>query len=108
MITWKLSNGRLIPTSNDYEALQSTIHNLLTIPSGEFDIFSWNYGNQLLNILANSEICEKIEEYITQCVTFDDRIESVKNIDYEKVLDSLYITFEADTPFGIIKNEVIF
>lgn len=108
MTTWKLSNGRLLETSDELDAVQSSIYNILTTSCGEFDIFSWNYGNQLLNILGSSEIESKIEEYLTSCLLQDDRIESVENIEFSKDGDQLTINFDVSTIYGTITNEVTF
>ncbi|MFI3227912.1 MAG: DUF2634 domain-containing protein [Clostridia bacterium] len=108
MITWKLVNGRLLETSNELDAVSSSIYNILTTCCGEFDIFSWNYGNQLLNLLGTNEIYEKIETYIESCLLTDDRITSVENILFSKVSDEINISFEVNTIFGTISNEVTF
>lgn len=108
MITWKHSNGRLLETSNEIEALQSTIHNILTIACGEFDIFSWSYGNQLLNIIGSDELESKIGSYITDCLLYDDRVKSVENIIFKKDENEIKVNFEVVTGFGNFKSEVIF
>lgn len=108
MTTWKLSNGRLLETSDELEALQTSINNILSTACGDYEIFSWNYGNQLLNILAEDNIEEKIEDYICSCLLYDDRILTVEDLTFTKDFDQLNISFTVVTDFGTLVNEVIF
>lgn len=107
MITWNYTNGKLIETSDSLTAIKTTISNILTIPCTKYDIFSWKYGNQLLNILGNTDIESKINKYIESALLNDDRILSVYDIIYTKENDKLYINFKVETDFGVIGNEVI-
>ncbi|MFI3114537.1 MAG: DUF2634 domain-containing protein [Clostridia bacterium] len=108
MITWKILNDRLVETSNELEAIESSIYNALTIACGKYDIYSLNYGNQLINILGNASVESKIEQYIKECLLFDDRISEVNDLVYEKNGDEITINFEIVTDFGILTSEVSF
>lgn len=108
MITWKILNNRLVETSYELEAIERSISNALTTATGKYDIFSMNYGNQLLNILGSSSIETKIEEYISECVLFDDRISEIKNLSFERNGDEINVSFEVVTNYGIITSEVVF
>ena len=106
--TWLLDGNRLGLLTNEKNSLMSSISNILTIAKGEFEIYSWNFGNELVNIMSEPEdiISIKAEKYIKECLLYDDRINDVTNIKIEKNHDKLKICFEVLSDIGVIKNEV--
>lgn len=107
--TWAVVDDRLSSKITGTDALQSSIETMITTALAGFDIYSWDFGSQLLNILdeGSDYIEAKACDFITSCLVFDDRIDSVKDFYIEKTSDSMTISFVVVTCYGEIESEVV-
>lgn len=101
MISWIFENNKLTKSSNEDDLLKQSIYNMLTITVGDFEIYSYNYGNQALNFLTSEPdiLIAKMEEFINNALLIDDRISKITNLSCSKNADSFLVVFD------VIKND---
>lgn len=101
-------NNKLQSTTDGINSLKQSINTSLIVPTGDFDIYSWKFGNQLLNILTQPREIIKVsaEAYIKECLKYDDRILDVYDFSIDISNDSLCILFTVSTIYGSITQEV--
>lgn len=109
MKTYYLNDNKIEKTIDGLDALKQTIKHSLEIAIGETEIFSWGYGNDLLNVLdEDSDVLQvKSEKCITNALIIDDRINDVYDFSFTLDGESLYINFTVDTIYGPTESEVI-
>lgn len=109
MKTYYLNDGNMDSYIYDFDALKQSIKHILEIAIGETEIFSWEYGNDLLNILDQplEVIKAKSEVFITEALINDDRITDVKDFSFTKEDEKLYINFTVQTIYGDTESEVV-
>ncbi len=91
---------RFLGKVDDEAAIKQAILKILNTERYESEIYSWDYGIELKDLIGKSTlyVLSEIEERVTDAVTADDRIEDIE--DFTAVaLDkhTLYITFTAVT-----------
>ncbi len=108
MKTYFASKGKISGYIYDLDALKQSINHILETAVSEHIIYSFNFGNGLLNVDANSkdELKAKSQNYIKQALLYDDRISDVHSFSFESEGDCLFITFLVDTIWGTITSEV--
>ena len=88
--------------TDDLDAVAQAVYLILNTERYEYIIYSWDYGVELVDLIGKpipyvmSEIPRRIEEALTQ----DDRIESVKDFEFEKYKNKLSVTFVVTTNVG--------
>jgi phage baseplate assembly protein W len=93
---------------NDLEAIAQAIYLILNTERYEHIIYSWDYGVELIDLIGQpipyvmSEIPRRVEEALTQ----DDRIETVKDFEFERDKDQLHVTFTVVTTVGDISTNL--
>ena len=71
-------------------------------------MYSWNYGIELLDLFGMpvSYVCPELERRITEALTWDDRIESVDNFEFDLSKKGVvHVSFTAHTIFGDVEAE---
>ena len=93
---------------DDLEAVKQSIYLILGTERYQFNIYSWDYGVELLDLFGKpipyvmSELSRRIKEALTQ----DDRIEDVTDFKFEVNGHKLMTTFTVITTFGNIHTDL--
>lgn len=76
----------------------------------QYVMYSWNYGIELLDLYGEpvSYVCPELERRITEALTWDDRIKSVDNFEFNiSKKGEILVTFTAHTVFGDVVAEKV-
>lgn len=93
---------------DDLDAIKQSAYLMLNVERYEYPIYSWDYGVELVDLIGQpmpyvmSEVSRRIDEALTQ----DERIESTKDYEFERVKDKLHVTFTIVTSLGDISTEL--
>ena len=73
-------------------------------------MYSWNYGVELLDLYGEpvSYVCPELERRITEALTWDKRIKSVDNFEFDiSEKGEIRVSFIVHTIFGNIDAEKV-
>jgi len=90
------------------KAMEQAILKILSTKRYEFEIYNWDYGSQLHNLIGESKVKAEMmaEEYIEDALLCDSRIEKIENFSISvNNKNTICISFEAITKAGIISIE---
>lgn len=92
------------------EAMKQAIYKNLNTERYQYVMYSWNYGIELLDLYGEpvSYVCPELERRITEALTWDDRIQSVDNFEFNiSKKGEILVTFTAHTVFGDVVAEKV-
>lgn len=92
------------------EAMKQAIYKILNTERYQYVMYSWNYGIELLDLYGEpvSYVCPELEHRITEALTWDDRIQSVDNFEFNiSKKGEILVTFTAHTVFGDVVAEKV-
>lgn len=92
------------------EAMKQAIFKILSTERYQYVMYSWNYGIELIDLYGEpvSYVCPELERRITEALTWDERIESVDNFEFDTSKKSeVLVTFTAHTIFGNVTAEKV-
>lgn len=92
------------------EAMKQAIYKILNTERYQYIMYSWNYGIELLDLYGEpvSYVCPELERRITEALTWDDRIQSVDNFEFNiSKKGEILVTFTAHTIFGDVVAEKV-
>lgn len=92
------------------EAMKQAIYKILNTERYQYVIYSWNYGIKLLDLYGEpvSYVCPELERRITEALTWDDRIQTVDNFEFNiSKKGEILVTFTAHTVFGDVVAEKV-
>lgn len=92
------------------EAMKQAIYKILNTERCQYVMYSWNYGIELLDLYGEpvSYVCPELERRITEALTWDDRIQSVDNFEFNiSKKGEILVTFTAHTVFGDVVAEKV-
>lgn len=92
------------------EAMKQAIYKILHTERYQYVMYSWNYGIELLDLYGEpvSYVCPELERRITEALTWDDRIQSVDNFEFNiSKKGEILVTFTAHTVFGDVVAEKV-
>ena len=94
----------------DKEALKMWIYKALRTPRYTHPIYSWDYGQDLDELVGLGYevdyIKSEVERRVTECLLVNDRITRCHNFEINLINDTLQITFTAETTFGEVTINV--
>lgn len=96
--------------TNGREAIEQAIYKILNTERYQYVMYSWNYGIELLDLYGEpvSYVCPELERRITEALTWDDRIQSVDNFEFNiSKKGEIHVTFTAHTTFGDVAAEKV-
>jgi phage baseplate assembly protein W len=110
--TYKMELGsNLIRGYTDgQEAMKQAIFKILSTERYQYVMYSWNYGIELIDLYGEpvSYVCPELERRITEALTWDERIESVDNFEFDtSKKGEVLVTFTAHTIFGDVAAEKV-
>lgn len=108
--TYKMNlKGELVRGYTDgQEAIKQAIYKILNTERYQYVMYSWNYGIELLDLYGEpiSYVCPELERRITEALTWDERIKSVDNFEFNiSKKGEIHVTFTAHTIFGDVQSE---
>lgn len=92
------------------EAMKQAIYKILNTERYQYVMYSWNYGIELLDLYGEpvSYVCPELERRITEALTWDDRIQTVDNFEFNiSKKGKILVTFTAHTVFGDVVAEKV-
>ena len=92
------------------EAMKQAIYKILNTERYQYVMYSWNYGIELLDLYGEpvSYVCAELERRITEALTWDDRIQTVDNFEFNiSKKGEILVTFTAHTVFGDVVAEKV-
>lgn len=92
------------------EAMKQAIYKILNTERYQYVMYSWNYGIELLDLYGEpvSYVCPELERRITEALTWDDRIQTVDNFEFNiSKKGEILVTFTAHTVFGDVVAEKV-
>lgn len=92
------------------EAMKQAIFKILSTERYQYVMYSWNYGIELIDLYGEpvSYVCPELERRITEALTWDERIESVDNFEFDtSKKGGVLVTFTAHTIFGDVAAEKV-
>lgn len=95
---------------DELEAMQQVIYKILNTERYQEIIYSWNYGIELLDLYGEpvTYVCPELKRRITEALVQDDRIESVKDFEFDtSEKRTVKVTFTVHTIFGNVKSEKV-
>lgn len=90
------------------EAMKQAIYKILNTERYQYVMYSWNYGIELLDLYGEpvSYVCPELQRRITEALTWDDRIQTVDNFEFNiSKKGEILVTFTAHTVFGDVVAE---
>lgn len=92
------------------EAMKQAIYKILNTERYQYVMHSWNYGIELLDLYGEpvSYVCPELERRIREALTWDDRIQTVDNFEFNiSKKGEILVTFTAHTVFGDVVAEKV-
>lgn len=92
------------------EAMKQAIFKILSTERYQYVMYSWNYGIELIDLYGEpvSYVCPELGRRITEALTWDERIESVDNFEFDtSKKGEVLVTFTAHTIFGDVTAEKV-
>lgn len=108
--TYKLNsdNNRIQGYTDGLEAMKQVIMKILSTERYQYPMYSWNYGVELFDLYGEpvSYVCPEIERRITEALTWDNRVQSVDNFEFDtQTKGEVVVTFTVHTIFGDVGAE---
>ena len=102
-----LEEGRIRGFSDNLESMRQVIFLALNIERSTYLAFSDDYGVELDDLVGMpmSYVLAEAERRITEALTWDSRIESVDNFEFQINGHDVHITLTVHTDFGDIEAE---
>ena len=92
------------------EALKMWIYKALLTSRYIYPIYSWDYGQDLDELIGQGYevdyIKSEVERKVTECLLVNDKITRCHDFDINLINDTLHITFTAETTFGEVTINV--
>ncbi len=92
------------------EAMKQAIFKILSTERYQYMMYSYNYGIELLDLYGEpvSYVCPELERRITEALTWDERITSVSDFEFNISRKGVvHVTFTAHTIFGDVAAEKV-
>ena len=98
---------KILGMIDDKKAIEQSIYLMLKTGRYEHLIFSWNYGEEINNLIGKPKDLAKAElpRLLNECLLADDRISAIEDIVITDVEDGLHVSFTAVTLHGDISIE---
>ena len=103
-----LDTGTIRGYTDGQEAMKQAIYKILNTERYQYVMYSWNYGIELLDLYGEpiSYVCPELERRITEALTWDERIKSVNNFEFDVIgKGAIHVSFVAHTAFGEVQAE---
>ena len=107
--TYKMDLNRLRVRGyvSGQDAMQQAIYKILHTERYQYIMYSWNYGISLKDLFGQpiSYVLPELERRITEALTWDDRIDSVDDFEFETSRGTVHVSFTVHTIYGDVESE---
>lgn len=103
-----LDTGSIRGYTDRLDAMRQAIFKILQTERYQYIMYSWNYGIETLDLYGEpvSYVCPELERRITEALTWDERIKSVNNFEFDIPKKGvIHVSFTAHTIFGNMQAE---
>lgn len=99
---------QIVGMIDDLEAIKQAVFLMLSIERMDYEIYSDDYGVELDELIGEpiQYVLSELKRRITDCLLYDERINSVDNFDFEVAVGSIHATFCVYTIYGDFESEV--
>lgn len=106
-LTYKLDldTKRIMGKVDSSDSVFQAIQKILNTDKYAYDIYDWNYGNELLKLVGKefSYIEVKLPQIIEEALLQDDRIKEITDMEITQVdIDTVSVSFKVITIFSTI------
>lgn len=104
-----IERGRIIGMVDGIESMPQAIYKVLNTERFDYIAYSTNYGVELFDLYGESMnyVLSEIKARITEALTWDSRIKSVDNFEFEINQHQIHCTFTVHTIHGELAAERI-
>lgn len=103
-----LDTGTIRGYTDGLDAMRQAIFKILQTERYQYVMYNWNYGVETLDLYGEpvSYVCPELERRITEALTWDERIKSVNNFEFDVIgKGAIHVSFVAHTVFGEVQAE---
>lgn len=103
-----LDTGSIRGYTDKLDAMRQAIFKILQTERYQYIMYSWNYGIETLDLYGEpiSYVCPELERRITEALTWDERIESVDNFEFDLPQKGVvHVSFTAHTILEMCKRK---
>ena len=103
-----LDTGTIRGYTDGLDAMRQAIFKILQTERYQYVTYSWDYGVETLDLYGEpvSYVCPELERRITEALTWDERIKSVNNFEFDVIgKGAIHVSFVAHTVFGEVQAE---
>lgn len=103
-----LDTGTIRGYTDGLDAMRQAIFKILQTERYQYVMYSWNYGVETLDLYGEpvSYVYPELERRITEALTWDERIKSVNNFEFDVIgKGAIHVSFVAHTVFGEVQAE---
>lgn len=110
--TYKMNfdNDRVQGYTDEQEAIRQAIYKILQTERYQYIIYSSDYGIETLDLYGEpaSYVCPELERRITEALTWDERIQSVTDFEFNiSKKGEVHVNFTVHTVFGDVVAEKV-
>lgn len=94
--------------TDELDAMKQAVFKILNTERYVYPMYSWNYGIETMDLYGEpvSWVCPELERRITEALTWDDRIDSVADFDFDLSQKGVvHVCFVVHTIFGDVQSE---
>lgn len=100
---------RIIGKCDDLDAVKQAVYLMLNVERYQYVIYSENYGVELMDLIGQPipYVLPELKRRITECLTQDDRIDSVDGFEFEVNKQFVHCTFTVHSNIGSFESESV-
>ena len=100
---------RIIGKCDDLEAVKQAVYLMLNTERYQYIIYSENYGVELMDLIGEPipYVLPELKRRIAECLTQDDRIDSVDSFEFEVNKKTVHCTFTVHSNIGSFESESV-
>lgn len=103
-----IEKKQIVGTIDDLEAIKQAVYIMLNVERMDYEIYSDDFGVEFDELIGEPipYVLSELKRRITECLTYDDRIEDVDEFEFEVAGGNVHATFYVYTIFGKFESEV--
>jgi phage baseplate assembly protein W len=102
-----MGKGVVIGYTDSLDAIKQAIYKMLNTERFDYEIYSWNYGIELIDLIGEPKeyVYAELKRRISEALTQDERIEGVDAFSFASKRNEVVVTFTVHTTLGDIQAE---
>ena len=90
-----IEKKQIVGTIDDLEAIKQAVYIMLNVERMDYEIYSDDFGVEFDELIGEPipYVLSELKRRITECLTYDDRIEDVDEFEFEVVGGNVHATF---------------